>query len=72
MTAILQVLKAILNDKKPLLKITICVVQHRFRNFDTLTGETHKARFGISVANLGDINLDGFQGKTFTFFFTFY
>ena len=35
--------------------------QHRFRTFDTLTGETHKARFGISVASLGDINLDGFQ-----------
>ena len=39
-----------------------CNTQHRFRNFDTLTGDTHKARFGISVANLGDINLDGFQG----------
>ena len=43
--------------------IIICVAQHRFRNFDTLTGETHKARFGISVASLGDINLDGFQGS---------
>ena len=40
--------------------------QHRFRTFDTLTGETHKARFGISVASLGDINLDGFQGSSFT------
>ena len=44
--------------------ITIFVAQHRFRNFDTLTGETHKARFGISVASLGDINLDGFQGSS--------
>ena len=38
--------------------------QHRFRNYDTLTGETHKARFGISVASLGDTNLDGFQGES--------
>ena len=46
-----------------LLILIICAfAQHRFRNFDTLTGETHKARFGISVASLGDINLDGFQG----------
>ena len=40
--------------------------QHRYRNLDTLTGETHKARFGISVASLGDINLDGFQGSSST------
>ena len=42
--------------------LLIIISQHRFRNFDTLSGEGHKARFGISVASLGDINLDGFQG----------
>ena len=42
--------------------LVIIISQHRFRNFDTLSGEGHKARFGISVASLGDINLDGFQG----------
>ena len=33
--------------------------QHRFRRFETLDGENHKARFGMAVASLGDINLDG-------------
>ena len=49
--------------------------QHRFRKFDALTGESHKARFGLSVASLGNINLDGvtsgvpkgFQGEYTSF-----
>jgi hypothetical protein len=45
-------------------------LQHRFRRYDTLDGENHKARFGLSVSSLGDINLDtpteggrGYHGK---------
>ena len=33
--------------------------QHKFRKWDTLNGENHKARFGMSVASIGNINLDG-------------
>merc|ERR1719411_1918829 len=32
---------------------------HKFRKWDTLNGENHKARFGMSVASIGNINLDG-------------
>ena len=35
------------------------IFQHRFRKYETLNGENHKARFGMSVASLGNINLDG-------------
>ena len=35
--------------------------QHAFKKFDTLDGQTNKARFGLSVACAGDINLDRIQ-----------
>lgn len=35
-------------------------LQHKFKKFDTLLGaQNHKARFGLSVACAGNINLDG-------------
>jgi len=35
---------------------------HKFHQFDTLEGERlHRARFGLSVASAGDINLDGVE-----------
>lgn len=33
--------------------------QHEFEEFVTLDGENHKARFGLSVACAGNLNLDG-------------
>ena len=38
--------------------------QHRFRKWDTLNGENHKARFGMSIASLGNVNLDGKDGES--------
>ena len=39
--------------------LTFTLFQHRFRQFVTLDGQNHKARFGMAVAAIGDINLDG-------------
>ena len=43
--------------------------QNKFKNldgpaFDTLDGKNHKARFGLSVACAGNINLDGITSET--------
>ena len=54
------------------------IFQHRFRKYETLNGENHKARFGMSVASLGNINLDGstpenpggYQGRKLQIVFT--
>lgn len=35
------------------------IFQHSFKKFDTLDGQNNKARFGLSVACAGNINLDG-------------
>ena len=43
------------------LQIIFFFIKNRFRKWDTLDGENHKARFGTSVANLGNINLDGME-----------
>jgi len=37
---------------------------NRFRKWDTLDGENHKARFGMSIASLGNINLDGISTES--------
>merc|ERR1719295_1427639 len=37
---------------------------NRFRKWDTLNGENHKARFGMSIASLGNINLDGMTAES--------
>jgi len=37
---------------------------NRFRKWDTLDGENHKARFGMSIASLGNINLDGMSAES--------
>eukprot|EP00092_Neocalanus_flemingeri_P075464 GFUD01093478.1.p1 GENE.GFUD01093478.1~~GFUD01093478.1.p1 ORF type:complete len:1604 (-),score=365.26 GFUD01093478.1:1523-5899(-) len=37
---------------------------NRFRKWDTLDGENHKARFGMSIASLGNINLDGISAES--------
>jgi hypothetical protein len=36
-------------------------VRNTYKRFDVIDGEVTKARFGLSVAALGDINLDGFN-----------
>ncbi len=47
-----------------LLLLLCLVLQHKFRKFQTLDGErTHKARFGLSVACAGNINLDGITAE---------
>ena len=43
--------------------------QNKFKNldgpaFDTLDGKNHKARFGLSVACAGNINLDGITSES--------
>ena len=39
---------------------TALAVQNKFgRKWDSLNGENHKARFGMSIASLGNLNLDG-------------
>ena len=53
-------LKRINNQRKDLEDI----FKHRFRNWDTLNGENNKARFGTSIASLGNINLDGKTGES--------
>ena len=53
---------------------------HRFRKWDSLNGENHKARFGMSIASLGNINLDGitsdnpggYQGGSFVLYLVSY
>ena len=39
------------------------LLQHSFKKFDTLDGQNNKARFGLSVACAGNINLDGRTGE---------
>ena len=44
------------------------IFQNKFKNldgpaFDTLDGKNHKARFGLSVACAGNINLDGITSE---------
>ena len=40
--------------------IILLALQHKFKKFDTLDGnKNHKARFGLSVACAGNLNLDG-------------
>jgi hypothetical protein len=41
------------------INVRFFLLQHSFKKFDTLDGLNHKARFGLSVANAGNINLDG-------------
>ncbi len=39
-------------------------LQHKFKKFQTLEGNRrHKARFGLSVASAGNINLDGLSAS---------
>lgn len=45
--------------------------QQRFRRFHKLDGFKTKSRFGLSLASLGDINLDSYGGKYFKKIFTF-
>ena len=41
------------------MSFTVNLFQHKFNKWDILDGETHKARFGLSLASVGNINLDG-------------
>ncbi|CAG0892896.1 unnamed protein product [Cyprideis torosa] len=39
------------------------VVEHKFRRWDKLDGAVVRGRFGLALTTLGDINLDGYQGR---------
>lgn len=39
------------------------VQKSKFREVTTLDGKTSKARFGMALTSLGDINKDGFGGE---------
>lgn len=45
--------------------------REKFRRHHILDGFNSKSRFGLSVASLGDINLDGYGGRNFQKSFCF-
>ena len=65
----LKLLKKALRVFNLIFYICIHFFQNKFKNldgpaFDTLDGKNHKARFGLSVACAGNINLDGITSET--------
>lgn len=46
------------------------VLQNRFRQVVTYTGEVSRGRFGLSLTKLGDINKDGIDGMSILYLLT--
>lgn len=53
----------------PNLLCFISLQESKFDRYSAIEGEFAKSRFGLSVASLGDINRDGFEGMASNVFF---